>query len=249
MMYPVRSAQNPWKSYEQAAANAEPAPEVGTTHGFWAGRFGAIFAAVVVAVTIVAIALAAVAPTLGVYPGNTPPAGFAQVYTASLSDDGKWVNTGPCAFTSQGLDVTGSTDGVACVFQPSTSGDLTSQGFWLQTTVAPSAFIRGNEEPLILIGDSQAILFSQQGSYAVYCQNSAVPCAAGLTTAWHTNAFVSNTITVSYDAGASTLTVFANAQQVVQVSFVVGGQATLALGAGSNGEALFTRVSIYAAQQ
>lgn len=252
MIYPTNSPNNPWKSYEQAAVNVEPAPDARAVGGPWSGRFGIIFAAVTITVTVAAVVLAALAPTLAARPGVTPPTGFAQVYDANLSDDGKWDNTSPCAFTSQGLDVTGGADGSACVFQPSANNDLTSQGFWLQATVAPAASIAGTVEPVILLDDNEAIFFEQQGAYAIFCADRSGSgnisiCAEGTTTAWHTNGFVANTITVSYDAGASLLTLFANGQQVTSVTLTIGSKASLALGAGGGSEALFTHATIYTA--
>lgn len=249
MMYPSNSPYNPWRSYEQATANAEPTPEGRAVGGLWSGRFSIIFAVATIAVTVVAIALAALAPSLVARPDTTPPAGFTQVYDANLSDDGKWPNQSPCTLTSQGLDVAGGTDGTACLFRPSASADLTSQGFWFQATVAPAASVAGSMEPVILIGDTEAIFFEQQGAYAVVCADSSTGtarvCAEGTTTAWHTNAFVANTITVSYDAGASLLTLFANDQRVTSVTLTVGSQASLALGAGSDSEVLFTHATIF----
>ena len=252
MIYPTNNLYNPWKSYEQAAANAEPAADARAVSGLWSGRFSIVFAAMTITVTVAAVVLAALAPALATRPGVTPPAGFTQVYDANLSDDGKWEHAAPCIFTARGLDVSGGADGAACVFQPSATNDLTSQGFWLQATVAPAASVAGAVEPVILIGDNEVIVFDQVGAYAILCADTSIPgaiivCAEGTTTAWHTNAFVGNTITVSYDAGASLLTLFANDQQVTSITLTMGSQASLALGAGAGGEALFTHATIYSA--
>lgn len=251
MMYPANSPFNPWKSYTEATANAEPLPDVRAVRGFWSGRFGVILGTVTAVIVITAIALAVVAPLSASQVSATPPAGFTQVYDAGLSDDGTWTDTAPCTFTSQGLDVTGGTLGTACTFRPSTSGDVTSQGFWIQATVAPAASLQNNEVPVILVGKDEPVLIDSQGAYIIYCNNdntnANTPCATGTTTAWHTNEFVANTITVSYDAGAATLTVFVNDQVVTSAPFTQGSQPTLALGAGGDGEAIFTHVSIYSA--
>ncbi|MGH2514935.1 MAG: hypothetical protein ACRDHP_04700 [Ktedonobacterales bacterium] len=247
--YPAYTPYNPRKSSEQqAAANAEPAPDPRAARGFWSSRFGVVLAAVAVGLTLVAIVLAAIAAPLNTsQAGATPPAGFAQVYDAGLSDDGKWANSSPCTFIAQGLDVTGGTGGIACAFKPSVNADLTSQGFWLRATIAPAASIQGTEVPVILIGENEPVLFDTQGAYILYCHNDSTPCASGTTSAWHTNGFVANTITVSYDAGSATLSVFANDQLVTSAPFTQGSQPVLALGAGGDAEALFTHVSIYSA--
>ena len=246
--YPAYPGYNsPWKSSEQAAANVEPAPTARAVRGFWSGRFGVILGTVMVVVTVAAIGLAALAPAQAMPPGATPPAGFTQVYDNGLSNDGSWGDAAGCSFTSQGLDVDGGSGGAVCVFQPSANSDLTSQGFWLQVTVAPAAMIQGSEVPLILIGQNEAILFDEQGAYVVYCANTSSPCAQGTATAWHTSQFVANAITISYDAGSTTLAIFANGQEVTSIPLAQGGQPALALGAGGDGEAIFTHVIFYSA--
>lgn len=242
---------NPWRSFEQAAANAEPAPDRRAARGFWSGRFGVILAVVTVVVTVAALALAVVAaPLRAAQAGAAPPAGFTQVYDAGPVDNGTWKGADSCVFTSQGLDVDGGIGGTACTFQPSADSDLTSAGFWIQATVAPAASVQADEVPVILVGRNEPILFDQQGSYLIECNDqstsdSTLPCAEGTTTAWHTNPYVANTVAVSYDAGSATLTVYANGQLVARVPLTQGNQPTLALGAGGDGEALFTHVSIY----
>lgn len=246
--YNSYGAYQPWKSAEQAKINAEPAPDMRAVRGFWSGRFGVILASVAAAVTVAAVALAVLAPVqASKQPGVAPPAGFTQVYDNGLSDDGSWADTGPCMLTSRGLDVSGGVEGVACAFRPTANSDLTSQGFWLRVTVAPAAPLQNPEVPVILVGTDEPVIFDAQGAYFIFCHNDNTPCAQGTTTAWHTNPYVANTITVSYDAGSTTLAVFVNDQLVASVPQTQGNQPALALGADASGEALFTHVSFYSA--
>jgi len=247
---PANTSHNPyvWSSAEQAAANIEPIPDARAARGFWSGRFGVMFGTVTALVTVVAIVLAVVvAPGQAAQVATTPPSGYTVVFNATPSDNDAWNSGNGCTFTSQGLDVTGGGDGAACLFRPSALSDLTSQGFWLQATIAPAADVQSTEVAVVLIGDSEPIFFDMLGAYVVDCQVGSALCETGTTTAWHTNGLIANTITISYDAGSATLTIYANGQLVTTAPMTQGAQPTLALGAGGDGDAVFTHASIYSA--
>jgi hypothetical protein len=169
------------------------------------------------------------------------------VFNATPSDNGAWNSGNGCVFTPQGLDVTGEGDGAACLFRRSAQSDLTSQGFWLQATIAPAADVQGTEVSVVLIGDSEPIFFDMLGAYVVDCQVGSALCETGTTTAWHTNGLIANTITISYDAASATLTIYANGQLVTSAPMTQSVGPMLSLGAGGDGEALFTHASIYSA--
>lgn len=248
-VYPANNQYNPWRSYEQAAANAEPAPQPKPARGPWATRYGFVFAVVAVCVTAVALVLANVGPSVAERVAG-PTSGLTQVFDGPLTNDGKWDNTDSCYFSSSGLDVSSRSEYAQCQYRPTANADLTSQGFWLQVTVAPAASVSGQEVAVISAGGANVEL-TQQGSFMV-CQSSGLPCtlgarsSSGETVAWHTDSYVSNTIAVRYTPGDSLLTVYVNGQQIT--SLPAGDiNGFIALGTAPGGEALYTHAALYSA--
>lgn len=248
--YPPNSRYNPWRSYEQAAANAEAAPEQTPPRGLWTGRYGFVFAVVAICVTLVALVLAFLASGLTPHAASPSSSGMTRVFDGLLTDDGQWDNTGACSFTPAGLDVSSSAGAADCQYSPSVGNDLTSQGFILEATLAPAASVQGPESAEILAGGTSVEL-TQQGSFSV-CAAPQLPCgtgtpsSTGATDAWHTDAYVSNTIQIRYSAGDARVTVSVNGQQIAALP-VSQTSGPIALGSGVSGEALYTHAALYSA--
>ena len=249
--YPANGGYNPWRSYEQAAANAEATPEPKSPRGFWTGRYGLVFAIVSICVTLVALVLAIAGPSFAQRVTSPGGNGLTQVFDGSLRDNGQWDNTDSCYFSSSGLDVSSSSDYAQCQYKPSANNDLTSQGFSLQVTIAPAATVTG--EQIVVVSAAGATVEMTQGGAFTVCEGSELPCpldtrttSTGETVAWHTDAYVANTIAIRYNPGDSRITVFANGQQFASVP---AGQTSgaISLGTAPGGEALYTHAALYSA--
>lgn len=248
--FPPNSNYNPWRSYEQAAANAEATPQPKAVHGLWTGRYGFVFTIVTICVTVVALVVAVLGSSLASRTASTAGSGLAPVFNGAFTNDGQWDNTGACYFSSSSLDVTTGNGSGQCEYKPSVNSDFTSQGYLLEVTVAPAASIQG-QEIVVLSAGGTLVEVTQTGSFAV-CQAQQLPCTIGTpsstgdTDAWHTDAYVSNTIALRYDPGAAQVTVAVNGQQITSqsVSQVSG---PIGLGAGLGGEAVYTSASLYSA--
>jgi len=100
-VYPRHGQGNPWRSYEQAAANAEAAPLPQPSRGLWTDRYGLIVAVVTAGVTLAALVLAILGPGISARaPG--PGAGWTRVFDGSLAGKGQWDTTAGGAFTPPG---------------------------------------------------------------------------------------------------------------------------------------------------
>lgn len=217
------------------------------------GLYALIFGGIVAVVTLAALALAVVAPSLEPNASTAIPSGWSQAYNGDLSQsvDG-WDTSNGCTSVTAGLLAQGTDqNGQICQFQPSASGNL-GPGLVIEATVAPASQTTLQEIPLITIGSTaQALVaFDQQGTYII-CDGSCDPSAGdshyikGTTAAWHTDPYVANTITVRLDPGGTTLTVYANGEQVATGPVSVDSNPQIAIGANANAQALFTHVTIY----
>lgn len=248
--YPPNSRNNPWRSYEQAAANAEPTPEPKPLQGLWTGRYGLVFAVVVTSVTIAALVLAFLGTGLAPRVAGPASSGLTRVFDGALTNNGQWENTDSCYFSSSGLDVSSRSGAAQCQYKPSINTDFTSQGFLLEVTVAPAASIQGQEIADIAAAGT-TVEVTQQGAFTI-CTAADVPCtlgtpsSAGSTDAWHTDGYVSNTIAVRYSPNEARLTVIVNGQQIASLPT---GQISgpIALGTRAGGEALYTHAALYSA--
>jgi len=218
------------------------------------GLYALIFGGVLAVVMLAAIALAAVAPTLAPNASTAVPPGWSRIYNGDLtqSADG-WNTQHGCSSTNSGLFVQGDAqNGAICQYQPGASSSIASKGFVIEVTVAPASQTDQQEIPLIYIGNSSAarVTFDQQGAYVI-CDAACVSTASdalfiqGTTSAWHTDPYVANTITVRLDADGTTLTVYANGEQIATGTVNVDPNPAIAIGADANGQALFTHVTIY----
>lgn len=237
-----------------------PPPEEGPApkapRGLLPDRASIIVAGVVSVITLLALFLAILAPSLGEQSGNAVPSGWSKVFDGAVHNDGSWDTASGCNFTSAGLDVSGQREGTVCAFVPSTSSDLTSQGFLLDVQLAPAGAVSGNQSPIITIGNVSggaasagflSISFDQQGGYVICTPENLPLCMRGATVAWHGDGYVPNSIAVRYLPSQGQLTLYANGQAVTTIAASISGQQTLAIGADSNGEALFTHVTLYSA--
>jgi hypothetical protein len=255
MIYPPPQAS--W-GMAQPPAPAQPAPQplrplASVPRGLFPGRYAMVIAVLASLVTLAGIALAAVAPLFVNHAADVVPAQWTLVYDGGLIDNGTFERPDGCTFPSSGLHVDGNAATPGCKLTRSVSDDLTSQGFYLETTVAPPADLAGEEEPVVVVGTGRSALlfrFDQTGTYIVCtdpCEQGAGILGLGLTAGWHTNGFTSNTIAVRYDAGVGQVTLYVNSQEVLTVGYRVDAGAQLVLAADAGGEALYTHFTLYSA--
>lgn len=234
------------RSLEQARANVEPGPQSDPPRGMWTNRYGLILGMMFTAVTFAAIVLAIVGPQESVFQSANVPATFTKVTDGPINSPENWALPSGCSISADGLQVGGSTSGTACVFQPSDAQDLTSQGFWLEVALAPSSDVPGQVGPIIAIGESVQLTFSDQGAYEI-CTSGSFACDRGSASSWHTDTYVANTVSVRYLHDSHTLTVYANGREVTSRTMTVEPGAGISLGAGSGASAIFTHMALYTA--
>lgn len=219
-------------------------------------RFGLFFGIVASALTLAAIVLAVFAPQLTGAPRLQVPTDWQQVYSSNPGNTpGAWDNASGCSFPSQGLVVDSDS---SCEFQPANGATLEG-GVLVDAQLAPAADVPVSEDAGLLLDNSLLVIISQQGEYEI-CRNSCVSLsgddtdfapspvvASGSTIAWHADAFVPNEIAVLYNSDQDTVAFYVNGQFVDQVSTDISASPTVALTTSSSGEAIFTHVTIYAA--
>lgn len=241
--------QPPQPRHEEGPAPAAP-------HGWWSDRFGLLFGVVVTALTLGAILLAVVAPSFSAH-ATKAPASWSAIYSGNPKDDPNWrQNPSNCQVRGDGLLAQGPGIGQVsdvisslCLYAPTQSHDLVSQGFALDLTVAPAANVSSDLRPAVFIGDPStgegvlAELGQGGGLGAVYLLcDSAGDCASQPTVAWHTDGFVSNTLSLRYSptTDGGQLALFGNGQQVAAIDNSLPPNAVIAIGAGSEASALYT---------
>lgn len=225
-------------------------------------RYQIIFGAVFAGLTVLALALAAIAPDLRPTASQSNTAGWAPVYQHDLTtaDSAAWDITHGCAFTRQGLDASASdSDAAICDFMPAGSGGATTQGFYFELGLAPAQKVPVFQEAMLLVGapsgqsgDALAFEIGQDGRY-VLCDTTCSSTGGGLyitsgTAAWHGNDFVANTIAVKVSADHSHETFYVNGQEVATASVDMGSQPALAAGAPSGSEVIFTHATLTTGQ-
>lgn len=146
-----------------------------------------------------------------------------------------------------------------CEFQPANGATLEG-GVLINAQLAPAADVPVSEDAGVLLDNSLLVIITQQGDYEI-CHNSCTPAtsldttgpapdpvvASGSTIAWHADAFVPNEIAVLYNSDQDTAALYVNGQFVDQVSADISASPTVALTTSSSGQALFTHITIYAA--
>src|SRR5260221_11291928 len=153
-----------------------------------------------IGIAVLGVALASVAPSLGLRTGNAVPSDWTKVLDGGIAVDAWRLNVG-CSLTDQGMDVVGSGHAAICLYTRSTTGDLTSHGFFIEVRVAPAGTVQGNQEPLIQIGNMAmgvSGVFTQSGQYAVCTGVSSDSCIQGNTIASHSDSYSANSMGVRY---------------------------------------------------
>jgi hypothetical protein len=204
-----------------------------------------------VVITVLAVALASVAPSLGLRTANAVPSDWTKVLDGGIAADAWRFNMG-CSLTDQGMDVIGSSHDAICLYTRSTTGDLTSHGFFIEVRVAPAGTVQGNQEPLIAIGDTSASVssvFNQSGQYALCTGVSSDSCIRGNTIAWHSDSYIANSMGLRYvaDGDGGRVTLFANGQEVASIAATIAPGSPISLGAAADSEAVFTHATLYSA--
>lgn len=256
---PYLPQPQPYPAYQpvQSAPDTQPdeGPLAEMPQGYTPGRYASIFAIVLGVVCLGALVLAALAPALTPQAQTAIPSNWGKVYDDVIQAGGAWDTANSCSAVSKGLDIQASNtnSGVLCDYKPSERLDVLRPGFYIQAQLAPAAGVAGNQLPAIVVGQAQDlfVVFDQEGNYRICAITS---CQKDSTVAWHSDAFVANTIGLLYvpysdsDSTVSgTLTVFVNGQAIARTVASVASNSPLALGAALGGEALFTHVTLYLA--
>jgi hypothetical protein len=228
-------------------------------------RYSLIVGVTLTVVTLIALIVAFFSSDFRPRASNALPSTWTQAYDADLtaSDTGVWDETQGCSMTALGLDAsaTDSSNG-QCVFTPSTQQNVTANGFYLVTELAPAAKVPAFARSVISIGDVSNpdafngavvhFIVGQDGSY-ILCDgvcsqvDSAIYLHGGLA-AWHGDALVANTVAVKVSPDHSALTVYVNDQEVATVAPQFGPQPGIAVGTVSGSEAIFTHATLYTGQ-
>ena len=232
-------------------------------------RYQIITGAVIASLTVLALALAAIAPSLTPAAGATIPATWQQVYqsnlaAASAKDYQAWDVSNGCSFYSTGLDANGTTgsgganNNATCIFSPDKVGADTTQGFYFEVGLAPAASVSSFQQSVLLVGDisganAKGLTFEvdQSGRYLLCgagCSARTGVYLSGGTAAYHGDAFVANSIAVRVWPNHNEETFYINGQQVADVSVDVGLQPVLAAGAPSGSETIFTSARLSTGQ-
>jgi hypothetical protein len=225
---------------------------------------------VIIAITVLAIVAGVAGVALTAQTSSAAaPLSWNKVFTGSLDSTSQWTGDSGCDAISAGLDVLGTSGFDTCTFTPSTTSDMVSNGFQLNLKLAPEIVLANALTPLIQVGnahgDGFSVIFDDTGDFAI-CQDTSSDCSLCLgasldcnkdvlatdsTVAWHTDPYVGNDVVVRYqpNGGAGTLSVFVNGQQIADITIVggLGQDFSLAIGAGEEGEALYTGATLYTA--
>jgi hypothetical protein len=255
--YPVYVQLPTQKPREQEEPPAERAPR-----GLWSDGATMWLAIAAVVITVLAVALASVAPSLGLRTANAVPGDWTKVLDGGIAADAWRLNVG-CSLTAQGMDVVGSSHDAVCLYTRSTTGDLTSRGFLIEVRVAPAGTVQGNQEPLIAIGNPStgvSGVFTQSGQYALctgVSSDSCIrgntigcdSCIRGNTIAWHSDSYIANSMGLRYvaDGDGGRVTLFANGQEVASIAATIAPGSSISLGAAADSEAVFTHATLYSA--
>jgi hypothetical protein len=244
--YPVYVQPPTQKPREQEEPPVERAPR-----GLWSDGVAMWLAVASVIITVLAVALASVAPSLGLRTANAVPSDWTKVLDGGIAADAWRLNVG-CSLTDQGMDVVGSGHDAICLYTRSTTGDLTSHGFFIEVRVAPAGTVQGSQEPLIQIGNTAmgvSGVFTQSGQYALCTGVSSDSCIQGNTIAWHSDSYIANSMGLRYvaDGNGGRVTLFANGQEVASVAATIAPGSPISLGAAADSEAVFTHATLYSA--
>lgn len=238
------------------AAGTQTPPQTGSasTNDGRKTSYPLIFGITSAAITLVAVALAVIAPLFSSV-ADPLSDGWQKVYDSNSQpfSAGAWDESDGCSVTPDGLHA-GSR--AHCTFKPSLSSNLTGSGFVIDVTVAPPGAVESEQIPVMYITDGVFVGIDQSGSYAL-CVHTCDPQASngiavtGQADDWHAATNVENTIAVRVTAMGTTNTLqfFTNGQYTasIDLSGVSLYSASIALGADDASEAIFTSAAIYSA--
>jgi len=267
---PQPYAQQPYpqQPYAQQPYAQQPYAQPGEAAKTNGRRYQLIFGSALIALTVLALALAAIAPGLNAPSSSAVPANWQPVYesnlTAATPNDYKvWDLTKGCSFYSNGLyadaSQSSSSSAAICEFTPAGSGGVTGKGFYFELGLAPAWQVSAYQRAMLLIGDftkqsgNQLVFEVDQMGHYVLCDGSCSTTDQGLyisggTAAWHGDAYVANTISIQVSPDHMREIFYVNGQQVATASLDMGAQPALALGAPSGSEAIFTRATLSTGQ-
>ncbi|HZC08299.1 MAG TPA: hypothetical protein VE338_21880, partial [Ktedonobacterales bacterium] len=228
-------------------------------------RYSLIFGVALTVVTLIALIVAFFSSDFRPRASSALPSSWTQTYNADLtgSDTGAWDETQGCNMTGLGLDAAPvDTNDAQCAFLPSVRQNVTAQGFYFVTQLAPAAKVSAFARSIISIGDISDsggasggtihFVIGQDGSYTL-CEGdclqttSAIYLHGGLAS-WHGDALVANTVAVKVTPDHSALSIYVNDQEVATVAPQFGPQPAIAVGAPAGDEAIFTHASLYTGQ-
>lgn len=230
---------------------SEEGPAAEKPRGPWPTRYAKAFGIVIIVLTGVAIALAAVAPLLAGASSPSLPKGWTTLYDG-LPQPGQWSNAAGCDYSGSGLLITGNAATENCLFLLSRNRDLVSSGFYVEATLGPAADVAQTEDGGILVGarsDALAAVVDQSGAYRLCtlpCVSGAI-YATGKTDAWHAGGYTPNVIGLRYEADSHTATLYVNGQAVRSVTYTPPPSSEIALAASRDAQVLITHVAVSAA--
>lgn len=227
-------------------------------------RYSLIFGVALTAVTVIALLLAFFSSNFLPRAANALPASWTRAYNADLtgSDNGSWDETQGCSMTGLGLDADpGENNDAQCAFTPSVRQDVTANGFYFVTQLAPAAKVPVFARSVISVGDISSsgasgsvvhFIIGQDGAY-ILCDGDCSQTTSGIymsggLASWHGDAHIANTIAVKVSPDHSALTVYVNDQEVATVAPQFGPQPGIALGALAGDEAIYTHATLYTGQ-
>jgi hypothetical protein len=130
--------------------------------------------------------------------------------------------------------------------------DALANGFLLTATLAPDAQITsGSEQPYISLGQAAVVAVEQPStdSTIIVCTRACDTDASNGqdvgSDAWHDDNYYANTLTLYWPGSGQQLVVYANGQEVAAIDFAFEGNTALTLGAITQGEALYTHLTVY----
>jgi hypothetical protein len=212
------------------------------------GWFAPIFGVLIALATVAAIGLAAISPQLGESAASSLPNGWTVAFdTDFASATSDWRVTADCGFARGGLFA--SSGASPCVYAPSANADYLSQGFRLDATLAPAAQVEQSQAAVVLVGTAYFGI-TQDGAFAL--ADDATESGnevRGSSFNWHANGLTTNTIRLEWDGPGTPLVAYTNGYKVGETEYSLSPSSshTLKVGAASDSQALFTRMTLASA--
>lgn len=243
----------PMWAQEQRKPLLEDAPTEKPPTGLWTDRVSMWFGIGMTIVTVLALLLGAVAPSLVQRATALVPRDWTKVFDGPITASSPWALNSDCQLSSEGLDVSSSTHQALCAYQAASGQDLVSHGVLLVAQLAPAGQVTGNQRPVIQFGTESSSAFAsvnQTGQYELCAGDSQYACQAGTTVAWHGDGYIANTIAVRYEptVQGGRMTLYANDQKVASQVVTLAPGSAIVLSAAPSSEAVYTHVTLYSAQ-